>query len=99
MVESTMNSEHPNKQSIPADKPSQALSIPRWAVFVAALLVLLPILLMTSMIVMMGLFGPPMHGGIVASSSGLFAVVGVILLLLVPGVIYGTYRLYAADRE
>ena len=98
-MESTMSSEHPDKQSIPADKSSQAQSIPRWAVIVATLIVLLPVLLMSSMMLLMGLFGPPMPGGMAASDLGLFAVVGVVPLLLVLGVICGAYRLYAANSE
>ena len=94
MVASTMSSEHPNEQFPPADTPSQALSIPRWAVTIVALLILLPILIISSMMVMMGLFGPPMHSGMTAFGSGYFPVVGLIPLLLALTVIYGVYRLY-----
>lgn len=99
MVKSTMTSEHPNKRSTPAEESSQALSIPRWVVIAVALIVLVPVLLMSSMMLLMGLFGPPMHGGMAASDPGRFAVVGVVPLLLVLGVSYGAYRLWTADRE
>ena len=94
-----MSSEHPDRQTTLADKPSQVLSIPRWAVMVTALIMLLPVLIMSSMMLMMGLIGLPMHGGMAASSLGLFAIFGVIPLLLALGVIYGIYQLYTTDRE
>ena len=95
-----MGSEHPDRQPTTlADKSSQALSIPRWAVLTALLILLLPVLIMSSMMLMMGLLGPPMHGGMATSALGIFPVLGVIPLLLVLGVIYGVYRLYTADTE
>ena len=94
-----MSSEHPGRQTTPADKSSQSLSIPRWAVIAAALILLLPVLIMSSMMLVMGLFGPPMHGGMAASGPVLFRFVGVIPLLLVLGVMYGVHRLYAADTQ
>lgn len=100
MAEATMNSEHPDTQAAnPADKPVHTLSIPRWAAIAAALVVLLPVLAMSSMMLMMGWFGPPMHGGMAASDLGIFRVVGVIPLLLVLGVMYGPYRLSRADMK
>lgn len=100
MVESTMSSEHPDKQTAnPADRSARALSIPRWAVIGAALVVLLPVLTMSSMMLMMGLVGPSMHGGMTAAGPGLFPVVGVIPLVLVLAVIYGAYKRYAAGTQ
>ena len=95
-----MSSEHPDKQAAdPTDNSSQALSIPRWVVIAAALIVLLPVLLMSSMMLVMGLVGPTMHGGMAASGPGLVPVLRVIPLLLVIGVAYGVYRLHRADME
>lgn len=95
-----MSNEHPDEQTTnPADTAAQALSIPRWAVIVAALVVLLPVLTISSMMLLMGLFGPMMHGGMAAAGPGLFPVVGVIPLVLVLAAIYGGYRLYAADKH
>lgn len=65
----------------------------------AALIVLLPVLTMASMMLLIGLFGPMMHGGMAAAGLGLFPVVGVIPLVLVLAAIYGGYRLYAADKH
>ena len=89
-----MSSEHLDKQPTnPADTTAQALSIPRWAVIMAALVVLLPALTMSSMMLLMGLFGPSMHGGMTAAGPGLLPVVGIIPIVLVFAAIYGVYRL------
>ena len=93
-----MGSEHPDRQpTTPADKSSRALSIPRWAVIAALLILSLPVLIMSSMMLVMGSLGPPMHGGMAVSALGIVPVLGVIPLLLVLGVIYGVYRLSRAD--
>ena len=100
MAESTLSSEQPDKQTTnPADAPAQPLSIPRWAVIVAALVVLLPVLTISSMMLMIGLLGPPMHGGMAAAGPSLFPIVGVIPLVLVFAVVYGVYRLCTADTH
>lgn len=99
MVDSATSSEHPNRQTAPADKPSKALAIPRWTVIAALHILSLPALIMWSMMLMMVWFGPSMHGGMAAFGPGLFSIVGVIPLLLGPGVIYGMYRLSAADTQ
>lgn len=95
-----MSNEHPDEQATnPADTAIQALSILRWAVIVAALVVLLPVLRVSSMTLLMGLFGSMMHGEMAAAGPDLFLVVGVIPLVLVLAAIYGGYRLYAADKH
>ena len=68
-------------------------------VIVAALVVLLPVLTTSSMILLIGLFGPPMHGGMAAAGPGVLPIVGVIPLVLVFAVIYGVYRLYTAGMH
>ena len=96
----TMGSEHPDRQSTtPADEPSKALSVPRWAVITVLLVLFLPVLIMSSMVLVVGSFGPPMHGGMATYTPGIFPVIGVIPPLLVLGVIYGVYRLYAANTR
>ena len=100
MVESTVSSEHTESQAAsPADTPARAPSVPRGAVIATVLILLLPVPMMLSMMLMMGLFGPPIHGGMAAFGPGPFLVVGVIPLSLVIGVFYGIYRLYAADES
>ena len=100
MVESHSSSEHSDKRTTnPADTPVQPISVPRWAVIVAALVLLLPVLTISSMMLMIGLFGPPMHGGMATAGLGLFPIVGVIPLVLKFAVIYGVYRLYTADTH
>lgn len=95
-----MSNEHPDRQiADSADTPAQTWSIPRWAGIAIALILLLPVLAMSSMMLLMGLFGPPMHGGIAAAGPGLFPLVGAIPLLLALAVIYGVYRLYAAETK
>lgn len=95
-----MSSERPDKQAAdPIDNSSRALAVPRWAVTAAALIVLLPVLLMSSMMLAMGLVGPSVHGEMAASGPDLVPVLGVIPLLLVIGAAYSVYRLYRADTE
>ena len=91
-----MNNEHPDTQ---AAKSVHTLSIPRWVAIAVTLVVLLPVLAMSSMMLMMGWFGPPMHGGMAVSRPGIFPVIGVIPLLLALSVIYGVYRLSRADTQ
>ena len=54
--------------------------------------------MMSSMMLVMGWFGPPMHGGMMSLDPGVFRIVGFIPLLLVLGVIYGAYRFSAPDK-
>lgn len=99
MVNSIMNTEHPDEQATePADKPFGEFPIPRWVVFGTALLVMVPLLIMSSMMLMMSFFGLPMYAGMAAEGTGIAAVVGVIPLLVTLSVLYGMYRLYAAEK-
>lgn len=88
-----MSSKHTGSQTPPVDKPSGSVSIPRWAVIAAALILLLPAVFMSVMMLGTAWLGSPMHGGMDASGLGLFRFVGVIPVLLVLGVMYGLYRL------
>lgn len=95
-----MSREHPERQSAnSANKSTHVGSIPRWVVIGAAILVLLPVLIVSSMMLVMGLFGPPLHGGMTTFGSGIVPVVGLIPLLLALTGIYGVYRLYKAGTE
>ena len=95
-----MTNEHPDRQTPNSDdETTQALSVPRWAVIATFLIVLLPVLIMSSMMVVMGWVGPLMPGGMAASGPALFPVIGVISLLLVLGVVSSVYRRYEADKE
>lgn len=94
-----MSHEHSDREATPADTSSQTLAIPWWAVITAALLLLLPVLIMSSMMLVMGLIGPPMHGWMAASGPGLFRFVGVVPVLLVITVVYGLYRVSAANIQ
>lgn len=81
------------------DETAQALGVPRWVIVAVLLILSLPLLLMSSMMLAMGWFGPPMHGGMMSPTPGVFRIVGFIPLLLVLGMIYGVYRLSAANKN
>lgn len=98
-VESTMSRDHPDGRTTPAEPSRQTLTIPRWAGIAAALVLLLPVLFMSTMMLVVGWFGPPLPGGMAPFDPGLFRLVGSIPVLLVLGVLYGVYRLAAAHPE
>lgn len=82
-----------------SDETAQALGVPRWAIVAVLVILSLPLLIMSSMIFVMGWFGPPMHGGMMNPNLGVFRIVGFIPLLLLLGMIYGVYRLSAANKN
>lgn len=94
-----MSSEHPDRQTTPDDEVARTLAVPRWAVGIAGLIVLMPFFIMSLMMVMMGMFGPPIQGRMAGPGPGLFVGVGVIPLLLVLGAFSGLYWLYQASTE
>lgn len=100
VVELTMSSEQPGVPAVDSsDDPATGVRIPRWVVVAVLLVVSVPLLMMASMMLMMGWFGLPMHGGMAGADPGIFRIVGFVPLLLVVGGLYGGYRLLTGDTK
>lgn len=90
-------SEPPTARSNPSThEPKKGLYVPRWVLVALLLLLALPFLMMATMMLGMGLMGPPMHGGMEGHGTGVFWVAGFFPLLVI-GVGYGVYRVTGAE--